>query len=31
MVISARLGSEGHALLVELLERTRVEIAQFDG
>ena len=31
MVISARLGSEGHALLVELLERARVEIAQFDG
>ncbi len=31
IIITARLGIEGHALLIELLERTRVESVQFDG
>lgn len=30
MVITARLGNEGHALLVELLERSRVAIVPCD-
>jgi ribonuclease VapC len=30
VVITARLGNEGHALLIELLERSRVDIVPCD-